>query len=87
MNQREESMSELLERLNELYDMPINPSEWNEYQAHIALGAALCGSDQKEEASELRGYIKREWRRNFIKEQCSNDIDLYDDREFKRILR
>ena len=76
-------MSELLERLNELYDISMDPSEWNEYQAHIALGAALCGNDQKEEASELRGYIKREWRRNFIREQCIEE----DDREFKRILR
>ena len=73
----------LLQELNHLYDISLEPSEWNEYDSHIALGYALCGSDQLEKASELRGYIKREWRRTFIREQCIED----DDASFKRILR
>tara|TARA_R110002012_G_scaffold317740_1_gene534733 strand:+ start:72 stop:275 length:204 start_codon:yes stop_codon:yes gene_type:complete len=60
-------------------------------EAMTALGALLCGyhSEWEEQAPILKQKIKREWRREFIREQlCFWDDDTGEsDKIFARLIR
>ena len=57
-------------------------------EAMIAMGALLCGphSEWAEKAPILKQRIKREWRRQFIREQLIYD-EFPSDRDFARLIR
>ena len=64
----------------------------DEYEAMVELGACLCGGPGpkmkrwEEQTPILKKRIKREWRRQFIREQLNYE-EFPDDRIFARMIR